>query len=238
MTSSMTSQEIYSLLKLSIFSYLVNKDIPFCNKGREVIFDTSTNDNKISIQNKIVISQNNSLSFISYLAIRNEFLENKELSLIANYLNEISNFSCYIQDLEVNRENVSLFCIKAPIFVKENVPIDEEFWEEQIYLHNNNISAFTDFLFFKFPESKFFQKKEEISSLEFKNFFIKELKSYIDAVKIIEQAQINKEYDYSDWTKEEVDKEIDKELEKFSKGDKNIYKLNMLVKALRKKEAN
>lgn len=237
----MTSQEIYLLLKLSIFSYLVNKDIPFCNKGREVIFDISTNNNKISVQNKIVISQNNSLSFISYLAIRNEFLKNEELSLIANYLNEISNFSCYIQDLEVNGEKVkdiSLFCIKAPIFVKGSISVDEEFWEEQIYLHNNNISAFTDFLFFKFPESKFFQKKEEISSLEFKNFFIKELKNYIDAVKIIEQAQIDKEYDYFDWTKEELNEEIDKELEKFNKGDKNIYKLNMLSKALRKKEEN
>ena len=232
----MTSQEIYSLLKLSIFSYLVNKDIPFCNKGREVIFNTSTNDNKISVQNKIVISQNNSLSFVSYLAIKNKFLENKELSLIANYLNEISNFSCYIQDLEADGEkvkNVSLFCIKAPISVKGNISVDEDFWEEQICLHNNNISAFADFLFFKFPESKFFQKKEEISSLEFKNFFIKELKSYINAVKVIEQA-INKKYDYFDWIKEE----LDKELEKFNKGDKNIYKLNMLVEALRKKEAN
>lgn len=232
----MTHQDIYVFLKMSLFQFLLKNNFNFYNKDRETIFDLLTNDKKISVQNGITISQGNNLYITSWIAVKNKFMDIEKLRILSNYLNEFSGvFSSYVQ--EVENEDFSLFYIKASISPQIEVPIDEDFWKGQITTHINNVSSFTDFLFFEFPKTEFFITKE-IDTKEFKSFFYNKTKEYIEALRILREQEIKNEFDYSHLTKEEIDKEIDIELGNFSKGEKNIYKLNMLVEALRKKESN
>ena len=247
----LTSQDIFFFLKMSIFQFLLKNGFYFYNKDREVIFDLLTNDKKISVQSGIFISNDNSLFITSWMAIKKEFLDAQKLMILTNYINEFSGvFSCYIKDIV--EEDFSLFYIKAPIHPEIGTCIDEKFWEAQIYSHVNNISLITDFLFSEFPKSKFYENRE-VDSQEFKMFFFNQVKSYIEALKVIQEQEIKSyvetlelikeqesknKIDYSNWTEKKIEEEIDKELENFLKGEKHIVKLNMLVNALQEKKVS
>ena len=116
--------------------------------------------------------------------------------------------------------------------------IDEDFWLTYLSIHINNFSTITDFIFFSFPKSKFYTNKE-VDSAEFKIFFFNEIKSYVEALKLIQEETKKRNERFEDWTKEQLNAEIDKELENFSKGnnkEKVTMRLNLLVQALNKLE--
>lgn len=229
-----TAQDIFFFLKMSIFQFLLKSGFHFYNRDREVIFDLLTNDKKISIQNSITISTNNNLFLTTWVGIKKEFLDTQKLMILANYMNEFSGvFSCYVQDTE---EDFSLFYVKAQIDLESGICIDEDFWKTQLSIHVNNVSTITDFIFSSFPKSKFFDNKE-VDSFEFKMFFFNEIKTYIEALKLIQEERKKRNEKFEGWTKEQLNAEIDKELENFSKGDKGeIIRLNLLVQALNKLE--
>lgn len=230
------AQDIFFFLKMSIFQFLLKSGFHFYNRDREVIFDLLTNDKKISIQNSITISADNSLFLTAWVGIKKEFLDAQKLMVLANYSNEFSGvFSCYVQDTE---EDFSLFCIKVQIYPESGIYIDENFWKTQLSIYINNVSIITDFIFSSFPKSKFFDNKE-VDSLEFKMFFFNEIKTYIEALKIIQEEQKRRNEKFEGWTREQLNTEIDKELENFSKGnnkEKVTIRLNLLVQALNKLE--
>lgn len=231
-----TAQDIFFFLKMSIFQFLLKSGFHFYNRDREVIFDLLTNDKKISIQNSITISLDNSLFLTAWVSIKKEFLDAQKLMVLANYLNEFSGvFSCYVQDTE---EDFSLFYIKSQIHPEPGTCIDEDFWKTYLSIHINNFSTITDFIFFSFPKSKFYTNKE-VDSAEFKIFFFNEIKSYVEALKLIQEETKKRNERFEGWTKEQLDAEIDKELENFSKGnnkEKVTMRLNLLVQALNKLE--
>ena len=231
-----STEEITFFLKMSIFQFLLKSGFHFYNKDREVIFDLLTNNKKISVQNSITISTDNSLFLTAWVYIKKEFLDTQKLMVLANYLNEFSGvFSCYIQDTE---EDFSLFYIKSQIHPEPGTCIDENFWKDYLSIHINNISIITDFLFSSFPKSKFYINKE-VDSIEFKTFFFEEIKSYIEALKLIQEEIKEKNETFENLTKEQLNEEIDKELENFSKGnnkEKVTMRLNILVQALNKLE--
>lgn len=230
-----TTQDIFLFLKMSIFQFLLKSGFHFYNRDREVIFDLLTNDKKVSIQNSITISTNNNLFLTTWIGIKKEFLDTQKLMILANYMNEFSGvFSCYVQDTE---EDFSLFYVKAKIDLEPGICIDEDFWKTQLSIHVNNVSTITDFIFSSFPKSKFFDNKE-VDSLEFKMFFFNEIKTYIEALKSIQEERKKRNERFEEgWTKEQLNAEIDKELENFSKGNKGeIIRLNLLIQALNKLE--
>lgn len=233
-----TAEDIFFFLKMSIFQFLIKSGFHFYNRDREVIFDLLTNDKKISVQNSITISLDNSLFLTTWVGIKKEFLDVQKLMVLANYMNEFSGiFSCYTQDTD---EDFSLFYIKAQIHPKPGTCIDEDFWKTQLSIHINNVSTITDFLFFSFPKSKFYTNKE-VNSTEFKIFFFNEIKSYVEALKIIQEETKKRNENFEGWTKEQLNAEIKKELEKFSKGkdkEKITMRLNLLFQALDKLEKN
>ena len=70
-------------------------------------------------------------------------------------------------------------------------------------------------------------------------FFFNEIKSYVEALKLIQEETKKRNERFEGWTKEQLDAEIDKELENFSKGnnkEKVTMRLNLLVQALNKLE--
>lgn len=230
-----TAKDLFFFLKMSIFQFLLKSEFHFYNRDREVIFDLFTKDKKISVQNGITISNDNSLFISSWIAIKKDFLDIEKLLILINYINEFSGvFSCYIQDSE---EDFSLLHIKAQIHLEPGTYIDEDFWKTQLSIHINNVSTITNFLFFEFPKSDFYKNKE-IDSQEFKLFLFNSIRSYIEALKAIQEQEEKKrkEHYFEWWTKEEIEAEIDKELDNFSKGEKNTWKLNLLVNTLQTKE--
>lgn len=233
-----TAQDIFFFLKMSIFQFLLKSGFHFYNRDREVIFDLFANDKKVNLQNSITISIDNSLFITSWIGIKKEFLDTKKLMVLANYMNEFSGvFSCYVQDTS---DDYSLFYVKALIHPEIGTCIDEDFWKTQLTIHINNVSTITDFLFYEFPKSKFYTNKE-VESQEFKWFFFNQIKSYVEALKLLQEQEQKRKENFEGWTKDQLDAEIDKELEKFSKGqdkEKVTMKLNMLVQALNKLEKN
>ena len=152
----LNSEEIFLFLKMSIFQFFIKNGFNFSNQGREIIFNLFTNDQRLSVQNGITISENNIIFIATVMNIKKEFLNTQELMIVENYINEFFGgiFSCYVQDNE--KGNSSLLFIKAQIYLDENTCIDDNFWKNRISIHINNISAITDSLLFEFPKSKFF----------------------------------------------------------------------------------
>ena len=233
------SEDIFFSLKMSIFHFFVKSGFDFYNKDRGIVFNLLTNDKNFNIQNEIFISITNNVFITTVINIEKVFMDIEELVIIGNYLNEFFGgiFSCYAQDNK--KENSSLY-LKTQVGIN-NTLIDNEFWEKQISINVNNVSSITDFLFFEYPKSKFLKSKEEIKSIEFKNFLLNSIKKYFEALKIIkeqENKEINKEINkytkYLNWTKEQIEKEIDKELSNFSEKE-NEDTLNMLVDVLKMK---
>ena len=234
------SENIFLFLKMSIFQFFAKSGFNFSNRNREIIFNLLTNDKKVSVQNGIAISETNNVFITTIINIKKEFISIQELVIISNYMNEFFGgiFSCFIHDNE--QENSLLLFIKAQIYLNNYTLIDNDFWKRQISIHMNNISSISDALFFEYPKSKFFKNKE-ITSVEFKNFLFNSIENYFKALNILQEQENedNKEIKayikYLDWTKEKIEKEIDKELSNFSK-EENLDKLNMLVDVLQIKE--
>lgn len=237
----MTEKEIFMLLKMSIFQFLMKNGFCFCNKERGVLFDLLSNDKKINIENGIVITENNNIIIISWFSIKKDFLSNEKLNYIVNYMNEISEgiFSYFIQD-NIEKDYIH-FNLKTFLPLFPGVLIDDDFWRNQISIQINNISIITNFLFSLYPESKFYKNENELEF--FKKFFSEKINDYIKALSLLkkEEEKLKKDkkiYDYNLWTEEEIYEEIDKELEIYKKDKNNVSKLNLLVLALENKNKN
>lgn len=223
---------------MSIFQFLMKSGFCFYNRDREVIFDLLTNDKKVSVQNGITITENNDIIITSWVGVRKSFLSSQKLMTIANYMNEFSGmFSCYIEDTE---EDCVYFNLKTLLHLLPGTMIDENFWKTQMSIQINSISIITNFLFFVYPKTEF-NKTKDVESVEFKNFFLKEIKSYVESLRILQEEEgkrkkERKKNNYNLWTKEQINQEIDFELDKYKKGKSDIAKLNSLVRALKKKE--
>lgn len=228
--------DIFFFLKMSIFQFLLKSKFSFYNKDKEIIFDLLANDKKTNLQNNISISEDNCLFITSLVGIKKEFLSTEKLIIFANYVNEFFSgvLSCYVKG--VPNDDYSLFYIEVKIVLKTGTCIDEDFWKTQLTIHINNVSMITDFLFYDFSDSGFFLDKG-IESQNFKRFFFCKMKGYIEALKILQEQEQKRKENFEGWTEDQLNKEIDKELEKFSRGknkEEIKVKLNILVQALNK----
>lgn len=232
----MTIQEIYFCLKLSIIQFLLNKDISFYNKDREIIFGLSTTLNKkMNVENQIYIEEKNNLVLYSAFPIFENFISYNKISSIVNYINSIfGKFSCYVCKSEED-EDINVFCLRNSPSLEKGTVIDTNFWENQVQNQINMISIICDFIFIDFPNSEFYKEECLDNKEDFREFLLSYIQSHFDAINILKDKK--EKMDFSSLSEEEIEKEIDKELDNFKDGIKNIAKLNILVAELEKRKA-
>lgn len=225
-------KDIIFFIKLSIIQFLLKKNFSFYVKDKEIIFDLVSDNKKTWVQNSIIISDEGILGVKSCFCVATNFLEKELLIKISNYINEFSGvFNSYVTNADTKRYN--LFWIKSVLHPAEGTCLDDDFWNNVLKIQVHNISTIIDFIYYNLPNSNFFNSKD-FDSLKFKDYLYTCIKTYIEAINLIEYCK--NELDFKNWSKEKIEKEIDKELDLFSKGEQNTEKLDSLVNALKDKD--
>lgn len=229
----------YNCLKFSFIQYLLNKDIEFFARKREIVFQEYSNDNKVIIQNEIAFPSMSSVIFQSSFPIEYSYLSKENLMDIVNAINNYSSsFNAYVKHYE--EDGVQILYIKDFTNLVQGQVIDEEFWKENLFILKTNISNIINFIYFELSKSGLRDKKFD---KKLKEFLEKCISDYTKAAQLVKE-EIQKgtwhiqEDKIENWSKEKLEQEIDEELSKWSKGEKNEEKLKELTSYLKKKEDN
>lgn len=218
---------ILFLLKSSIVSFLLARNMTFVVEEKEKVFECTfnclSNDRQVYLQNTISIDKEDIKLYISNsFAISENFISKEKLNIISNCINSNFSFNSYIKE----DKDYNLFCIKSLLHPNEGEKIDENFWFSQIKAQINHISSICNFVYFQFEKSNFF-KETEIQIEDLKNFLVKSINKYLGAISIIKKEF--SEGIYSSASIEQIEEEIYNQAVLFSRGDKNAnWKIGLL----------
>lgn len=217
--------------KTLFIQYLIDKGIDFEYKKSEILYNLLALDNKNFIGNNIQFKDKN-IKIFSYFTV-NKFSE-FELKRIINNINDLKlNFSLSIEANPLN-EKYFMIIVKCEKFIdEEGELLNPTFWEEVIL---NNIAITSNIMSFliNIYQFSFYFLNSSFDEKDFQNFIKENLINYFERYNIQLKKQIKhkrKSYEeiVKNMTKEEISKELEKELSIF-KNTKDDSKLKIISK--------
>lgn len=217
--------------KTLFIQYLIDKGIDFEYKKSEILYNLLALDNKNFIGNNIQFKDKN-IKIFSYFTV-NKFSE-FELKRIINNINDLKlNFSLSIEANPLNEKYFMIIVKCTKIIDNEGELLKPIFWEGLLMNNVAITSGIMNFLVNIYHFSYYFLN-ESFEESDFQNFIKESLSKYFDILNIdLNKQNSKKEKSYEEiiknMTKEEISKELEKELSIF-KNTKDDSKLKIISK--------